>query len=71
VVDTSILPYTIAIHWQFTRPNQTIRFAADEAFATILPYHKSDQANVAVKVSNSQLEKKAFRGKLRVRVVQT
>lgn len=46
VTDTSILPCTIAIHWQFTRPHQTIQFAAGEAFATILPYRKSALQNV-------------------------
>ena len=41
VVDTSILPCTITIHWKFTRPNQTVRFAAGEPFCTIVPYPKN------------------------------
>lgn len=36
--DTSTLPCTIVIHWRFTRPNQTIRFAVGEPFATLLLY---------------------------------
>jgi Family of unknown function (DUF6065) len=37
LVDTSVLPGTILIDWQFTRAGQTIRFAAGEPFCTILP----------------------------------
>ncbi len=41
IVDTSVLPCTVTIHWQCTRPNHTIRFAAGEPFATLLPCPKS------------------------------
>jgi hypothetical protein len=40
IVDTSLLPGTISIHWKFTHPNQTIRFEAGEPFGTLLPYPK-------------------------------
>jgi glycosyltransferase involved in cell wall biosynthesis len=40
LVDTSRLPCTISVHWRFTRPNQSVRFAAGEPFGTILPYPK-------------------------------
>ncbi|MCL4258972.1 MAG: glycosyltransferase family 2 protein, partial [Anaerolineales bacterium] len=41
MVDASLLPCTVAMHWQFTRPQQTIRFAAGEPFATLLLYPKA------------------------------
>ncbi len=50
IVDTSLLPCTINVTWKFTRPNQTIRFAAGEPFGTILPYAKSAQENVTLDV---------------------
>jgi hypothetical protein len=43
IADTSLLPCTITVTWKFTRPNQTIRFAAGEPFGTLLPYPKSAQ----------------------------
>lgn len=36
LADASVLPCTVAVHWQFTRPDQTIRFAAGDAFARLL-----------------------------------
>jgi len=44
LVDTSLLPCTVVIHWQFTHPNHTIRFEAGEPFCTILPYPKPSSA---------------------------
>lgn len=41
LVDAAVLPCTVTIHWQCTRPNHTIRFAADEPFATLLLCPKS------------------------------
>jgi glycosyltransferase involved in cell wall biosynthesis len=38
LVAAELLPLVTAIHWRFTRPNQTIRFAAGEPFCTIVPY---------------------------------
>ncbi|RIK39429.1 MAG: hypothetical protein DCC55_18120 [Chloroflexi bacterium] len=49
-VDASLLPVTVTIDWQFTAPNQTIRFAAGEPFATLLLYPKSDLEPVQVEV---------------------
>jgi glycosyltransferase involved in cell wall biosynthesis len=40
LVDTSLLPCTVSIQWQFTRANQTVRFEAGEPFCTIVPYPK-------------------------------
>ncbi|MBV7332940.1 glycosyltransferase [Chloroflexi bacterium TSY] len=50
VVDTSILPCTMTINWTFTRPNQTVRFAAGEPFCTILPYPKGYAQNVEAEI---------------------
>ena len=50
VVDAALLPCTVTIEWQFTRPEQTIRFAAGEPFATLLLYPKSGLDNVTVEV---------------------
>jgi len=48
LVDAAVLPCTVTIHWQFTRPNHTIRFEQGEPFATILPYPKSDAETMTV-----------------------
>ncbi len=50
VIDTSILPGTITIHWRLTRPGQTLRFEAGEPFCTILPYPQAGLDEVAVEV---------------------
>lgn len=50
VADASLLPCTVTIRWQFTCPQHTIRFAAGEPFATLLPYPKSDLGPVKVEV---------------------
>lgn len=50
IVDTSLLPGTVAIHWQFTCPHQTIRFAAGEPFATLQLYPKMGLPNVQMEV---------------------
>lgn len=50
MLDLSLLPGTVSIHWQFTRPHHTIRFAAGEPFATLLLYPKTGQANVQLEV---------------------
>lgn len=51
LVDASLLPCTVTIHWQFTRPHQTIRFAAGEPFATLLPHAKTDLNNVQLEIA--------------------
>jgi hypothetical protein len=48
LVDTSLLLCTVTIHWQFTRPNQTICFADGEPFATLLPYPKCTQEDLTL-----------------------
>ena len=50
LVDASLLPCTVAIDWQFTRPNQTIHFEAGEPFATLLLYPKTGLENMQVEV---------------------
>ena len=50
VIDTAVLPGTLRIDWKFTRPGQTIRFAAGEPFCTMLPYAKANLNEVAVEV---------------------
>jgi GT2 family glycosyltransferase len=50
VIDTSILPGTLTIHWRLTRPGQTLRFEAGEPFCTILPYPKAGLDEVTVEV---------------------
>lgn len=49
-LDTSVLPGTVLIDWQFLRPGQTVRFAAGEPFCTILPYPKAGENGVTVDV---------------------
>ena len=50
IVDTSLLPGTVTVQWQFTCPHQTIRFAAGEPFATLLLYPKAGLETVNVEV---------------------
>lgn len=50
IADTSVFPCTISMHWKFTRPNQTIRFEAGEAFCTLLPFPRTDFDNLEVEV---------------------
>lgn len=50
IADTSVIPCTITIHWKFTRPNQTVRFEAGEAFCTLLPFPRTDFDNVGVEI---------------------
>ncbi|MCB0176078.1 MAG: glycosyltransferase family 2 protein [Anaerolineae bacterium] len=54
IVDTSLLPCTIVAEWQFTRPHQTIRFAAGEPFATLRLYPKTGLAPVDIEVMTPQ-----------------
>ena len=50
LVDAAVLPCTVTLHWQCTRPNHTIRFAADEPFATLLLCPKSPPENLTLDV---------------------
>jgi glycosyltransferase involved in cell wall biosynthesis len=50
VIDTSILPGTVTLHWRLTRPGQTVRFEAGEPFCTLLPYPKAGLDEVTVEV---------------------
>ncbi|HEY0737768.1 MAG TPA: DUF6065 family protein [Herpetosiphonaceae bacterium] len=50
ILDTAVLPCTVVVQWQFTRPQQTIRFAAGEPFGTLLltPTHAQNNATFDV-----------------------
>ena len=50
LIDASVLPSTLTLSWRFTRPGQTVRFAAGEPFCTVLPYPKSGLEEVALEV---------------------
>ena len=50
LIDSSVLPSTLTLSWRFTRPGQTMRFAAGEPFCTVLPYPKSGLQEVALEV---------------------
>lgn len=50
LVDASLLPGAIAVHWQFTRPHQTVYFAAGEPFATLLLYAQTGLKNMRVEM---------------------
>ena len=60
LVDASLLPCTVAIHWQFTRAHQTIRFAAGEPFATLLLYPKSGPAAMTVEEMQTEVSEEAY-----------
>ncbi len=50
VIDTSILPGILSLHWRLTRPGQILRFEAGEPFCTIVPYPKAGLDEVTVEV---------------------
>jgi glycosyltransferase involved in cell wall biosynthesis len=50
IADTSVLPCTISMHWKFTRPHQTVRFEAGEAFCALVPFPGYDFDNLGVEV---------------------
>jgi len=50
MIDASVLPCTLTLSWRFTRPGQTVRFAAGEPFCRVLPYPKSGLQEVALEV---------------------
>ncbi|RIK39425.1 MAG: hypothetical protein DCC55_18100 [Chloroflexi bacterium] len=60
LVDASLLPATVAVHWQFTRPHQTISFAAGEPFATLLLYPKHSPAALTVEVVEADAGEDAY-----------
>ncbi|HEY0603901.1 MAG TPA: DUF6065 family protein [Herpetosiphonaceae bacterium] len=51
LIDASIVPYTVAVHWQCTRPDHTIRFEQGEPFATILPAPSSGLEHATLDVA--------------------
>jgi GT2 family glycosyltransferase len=50
IADTSVLPCTISMHWKFTRPHQTVRFEAGEAFCALLPFPTYEFENLGIEV---------------------
>jgi glycosyltransferase involved in cell wall biosynthesis len=60
VVDASLLPCTVTMYWQFTRPQQTIRFAAGEPFARLLLYPKSELESMSVEVIEREEAAEAY-----------
>lgn len=50
IADTALLPCTVTVAWQCTRPHQTIRFAAGEPFGAILLYADGAQENAILGV---------------------
>ncbi len=50
VIDTSILPGILSLHWRLTRPGQILRFEAGEPFCTIVPYPRAGLDEVTVEV---------------------
>jgi hypothetical protein len=50
LLDTSLLPATIVVHWKFARPNQTVRFAAGQPFCAIVPYAQDVREQAALEV---------------------
>jgi hypothetical protein len=60
ILDTSLLPGTVTVHWQFTRPQQTIRFEAGEPFAVLMPYAPREQADTTLEVIRPQDDVAAY-----------
>ncbi|MEZ4710312.1 MAG: DUF6065 family protein [Caldilineaceae bacterium] len=50
MADTSFLPSTIVVHWQFMAPNQTVHFAAGEPFAQLLLQAQNARENVILDI---------------------
>lgn len=59
-VDAALIPSTTAIHWQFTRPNQTIHFAAGEPFGLLLLQAKNAQENVILDIADFTVDVDAY-----------
>lgn len=60
IVDTSLLPCTVTMQWQFTRPHHTVRFEAGEPFATLLVYPKAALENGRVEVIEHEDNAEAY-----------
>lgn len=50
LVNASLLPATIVVHWKFARPHQTVRFVAGEPFCAIVPYAQDVREQDALEV---------------------
>lgn len=60
MVDASLLPCTVTMQWQFTRPHHPIRFAAGEPFATLLLYPKAALEEVGIEVMQREDDVDAY-----------
>ena len=60
IVDTALLPATVTVQWQFTRPHQTVHFAAGEPFARLLLYPKSSLDALQVEVEQPAEDATAY-----------
>ena len=60
LVDSSILPCTVTIDWLFTRPHQTISFAAGEPFGVLLLNSPAEQSEATLQVVQPQVDTAAF-----------
>jgi len=60
VVDTALLPCTVTMQWQFTRPHHTIRFEAGEPFAALLLYPQAAPDTGRVEVIGHENDAEAY-----------
>ena len=60
LIDAPFLPVTATLDWQFTAPQQTIRFAAGEPFATLLLYPKGNLEPLQVEVVQPETDEQAY-----------
>lgn len=60
LIEAALLPSTIVIHWQFTRPHQTVHFAAGEPFAVVLLYPAVGPNTMQVNVVSPETNADAY-----------
>ncbi len=60
LIDCSIMPCMVIIHWQFTRAGHTIRFEAGEPFGLLLLNFSVEQSQAALEVIEPQVDVEAF-----------
>lgn len=60
MIEAALLPSTMVIHWQFTRPHQTVHFAAGEPFASVLLYPAVDLNPMQVAVVQPETNADAY-----------
>lgn len=60
LVDVSLIPSSATINWQFTRPNQTIHFEANEPFGQLMLQAQQTHENVIVEIAEFAEDADAF-----------